>query len=118
MKTRMNTLEDRIDQSVNFLTKDTKGTPMKNWKNYIPMFPISRAEKLKSDLVKRFSAEYAGVAGRLVYQAVNEAYALAAMVGEPLLLLPALAEEKVQKAAAWSDRQSSLLHGNPLALAA
>jgi len=114
----MNIIEARIDQSVNLLTENTKGTPMKNWRNYIPMFPISTAEELKSALVKRFSAEYAGVATRLVYQAVNEAYALAALVGEPLLLLPALAEEKVQNAAAWSDRQSSLLHGNPLALAA
>ena len=91
---------------------------MKNWKNYIPMFPVSTAEQLKSALVKRFSAEYAGVAARLVYQAVNEAYALVSLTTEPLLLLPALAEEKVQSAAAWSARQSLLLHGHPLALAA
>jgi hypothetical protein len=52
--------------------------------------------------VKRLSAEYVGVAARLVYQAVNEAYALVSLTPEPLLLLPALAEEKVQKAAAWS----------------
>jgi len=91
---------------------------MKNWKNYIPMFPISRAEKLKSALVKRFNEEYSGVPSRLVYQAVNEAYALAALAGEPLLMLPVLAEEKVQKAAVWSARQSSLLHGGSLALEA
>jgi hypothetical protein len=118
MKTRMNTIENRIDQSVNLFTQDTKGTPMKSWKNYIPMFPISTAEELKSSLVKRFSAEYAGVATRLIYQAVNEAYALATLAGEPLLMLPVLAEEKVQKTAAWSARQSSLLHGSPLAIAA
>ena len=90
---------------------------MKNWKNYIPAFPISTSEELKSALVKRFSKEYAGVAAaRLIYQAVNEAYALVALTTEPLLLLPALAEEKVQSAAAWSARQSSLLQGHSLAL--
>jgi len=103
----MNIVENKIDRSVNFLTQDTKGGPMKNWKNYIPMFPISRAEELKSTL-----------AARLIYQAVNEAYALAMAMGEPLLLLPALAEEKVQTAAAWQDRQRSVLEGRPLAFAA
>ena len=113
----MNTAEYRIDRSVNLLTENTKGAPMKNWKNYIPMFPISKAEQLKSALVKRLSAEYDGVATRLVYQAVNEAYALVSQTSEPLLLLPALAEEKVQNAAAWSARQSSVpwLHPFPLA---
>jgi hypothetical protein len=114
----MNTAEKRIDQSVNYLTENSKGASMKNWKNYIPSFPISKAEQLKSVLVKRFSAEYAGVAARLIYQAVNEAYALVALTSEPLLLLPALAEEKVQSAAAWSARQSLLLHGGILAFAA
>jgi hypothetical protein len=114
----MKTIENGIDWSVNCATENTKGTPMKNWKNYIPMFPISTAEELKSALVKRFSKEYAGVATRLVYQAVNEAYALAALVGEPLLMLPVLAEEKVQNAAAWSDRQRSLHGAGALALAA
>jgi len=91
---------------------------MKNWKNYIPMFPISKAEQLKSALVKRLSAEYADLATRLVYQAVNEAYALAALAGEPLLMLPVLAEEKVQTAAAWNARQRSLFEGRTLAFAA
>ena len=91
---------------------------MKNLKSHIPLFPISTAEELKSTLVKRLSAEYAAVATRLVYQAVNEAYALAALTLEPLLFLPELAEEKVQKAADWSARQSSLLglHGGGLAV--
>jgi hypothetical protein len=109
----MNTTENRIDQSVNSLTENTL---MKNWKNYIPRFPISMAEELKSDLVKRLSAEYAGVATRLVFQAVNEAYALVSLTTEPLLLLPALAEEKVQSAAAWSARQRSLPWLHPFAL--
>ena len=55
---------------------------------------------------------------RLVHQAVNEAHALAAMTIAPLLFLPALAEEKVQKAAEWSVRQRSLLQPHQLALAA
>jgi len=108
----MNTLEERIDRSVNLLTKNTL---MKNWKNYIPMFPVSTAEKLKSALVKRLSAEYADVATRLVFQAVNEAYAMATQTLEPLLFLPALAEEKVQKAAVWTARQHSLLQTGHLA---
>ena len=91
---------------------------MKNFKNYIPMFPVSTAEELKSDLVKRLITEYASVAARLVYQAVNEAYALVSLTAEPLLLLPALAEEKVQEAAAWSARQDSLIHTGHLEVAA
>jgi hypothetical protein len=113
MNTQMNTIHERIDQSVNLLTQNTL---MKNLKSYIPMFPISKAEHLKSALVKRFSAEYAGLATRLIYQAVNEAYALVSLTGEPLLLLPALAEEKVRSAAAWSARQGSLPWLHPLAL--
>jgi hypothetical protein len=81
---------------------------MKNTNYYTPLFPISMAEKLKSALGKKFSAEYAGVATRLVCQAVNEAYALASLTPEPLLLLPVLAEEKVQSAAARSARRLSL----------
>jgi hypothetical protein len=115
MKTRMNTIDNRIDQSVKPLLENT---PMINFKNYIPSFPISNVEELKSALVKRFSAEYAGVATRLVFQAVNEAYALVSLTSEPLLLLPALAEEKVQSAAVWSARQHSLPWLHPLALVA
>jgi hypothetical protein len=113
----MNTIEKRIDQSVNSIIENMS-TPVKNFKNYIPLFPISKAEELKAALVKRFSAEYAGVATRLVYQAINEAYALVSLTTEPLLLLPALAEEKVQSAAAWTARQRSLPWLDPLALVA
>jgi hypothetical protein len=102
----MNTTEKRIDQSVQLLTEKSL---VKNIRNYVPMFPITKAEELKSALVKKLSAEYDGVATRLVFQAVNEAYALVSLTGEPLLLLPVLAEEKVQSAAAWSARQRSLL---------
>jgi len=111
----MNIDKIRIDQSVNFSTLNTKDTTMKNWKNYIPMFPISTVEAIKSALTRRLIAEYAGVAARLVYQAVNEAHAMASQTLEPLLFLPALAEEKVQQAAAWSARQRALLQTGSLA---
>jgi hypothetical protein len=61
----MSTIEKRIDQSVNFSTENTF---MKNFNNYIPVVPISKAEQLKSALVKRFSAEYAGVATALSFK--------------------------------------------------
>lgn len=77
-----------------------------------------RAEKLKLALVNRLGAEYAGVAGRLIYQAVNEAHALASLTPVPLLVLPTLAEEKVRNAAAWSARQRSVRRGGWAAFAA
>jgi hypothetical protein len=101
----MNTTQSKIDQSVYYRTQYPGG---KSSLNYIPLFPISTAEKLKLALVKKFSAQYANVAARLLYQAVNEAYALVSLTPEPLLLLPALAEEKVQSAAAWTTRQDAL----------
>src|SRR5580698_4721209 len=100
----MNTVDERIDQSVNSLTKNTL---MKNLNSYVSMFPFSKAEQLKSTLVNRFRSEYADVAAQLVCQAVNEAYALVSATSEPLLFLPVLAEEKVQSAAAWSAHQRS-----------
>jgi len=44
----------------------------------------------------------------LVWQAVNEAHALAATTFAPILVMPDLAEEKVRRIAAWSDHQRSL----------
>ena len=75
----------------------------------IPLFPNSTMEKLKAALVRSLSAEYANVESRLVYQAVNEADALASLTETPLLFLPSLAVEKVQKAAAWSAHQREVL---------
>jgi Na+(H+)/acetate symporter ActP len=69
-------------------------------------------EQLKSSLIRRLSSEYASVGARLVHQIVNEAYALASATFAPLLLLPVLAEEKVQNAAAWSAHQNAILHGS------
>lgn len=81
--------------------------------NPINIASDSRAEELKTSLVTRLSVEYAGVGARLVYQTVNEAYALAATCFAPLLLLPLLAEEKVRKAAARSARQQAILPALP-----
>jgi hypothetical protein len=78
----------------------------------------SKEKELKSSLLARLTTEHLDVDASLVYQAVNEAHALASLTTVPLLLLPLLAEEKVQKAAAWSVHQRSLRHGNRLALAA
>jgi RND family efflux transporter MFP subunit len=88
---------------------------MKNLKNIVP---ARRTEELKSALVNRLSAEYAHVSARLIYQAVNEADALASLTTVPLLVLPTLAEEKVQKAAAWFARQRSMLRGDTIAFSA
>jgi hypothetical protein len=72
--------------------------------------PRTAEEELKSSLVRTLADEYAQVSFRLVRQAVNEAHALAATTPVPLLVLPALAEEKVRTAAAWSVRQHAILH--------
>jgi hypothetical protein len=108
----MTNVQKIIDQSVYSLNKSTN---MKNSKNIVP---LTRTEELKSALVNRLSAEYAHVGARLIYQAINEADALASLTTVPLLVLPTLAEEKVQKAAAWSAHQRSVLRGDSLAFAA
>ena len=77
-----------------------------------------KAEELKSALVKKLSADYAHLGYGLVYQAVNEAHALASLTTVPLLFLPLVAEEKVQKAGAWSAQQRSIREGNHVAFAA
>jgi len=78
----------------------------------------SQAEALKSGLVKRLSAEYADVGEGMVRQAVREADALASLTFAPLLVLPDLAEEKVQQAAGLSARGHSLLRRGSIAFAA
>ncbi len=111
----MKTIQKRIDQSVQLLIENT---PAKSANPFKPLFPRSKADKLKSALVRKFTSEYAGVPARLVYQAVNEAYALVSLTPEPLLLLPVLAEEKVQSSAAWTAHQHSLRRLEPFTLAA
>lgn len=107
----MNIGTKRIDWSVNYLTT----TNMNNLKNNNSDV---LTEQLKSSLVRRLSREYAGVGKRLVYQTVNEAYALASETFAPLLLLPVLAEEKVQKLAAWAAHQRAVRFARPAAVAA
>ena len=77
-----------------------------------------REEELKSSLLDSLSTEHAEVAERLIYQAVNEAAALASLTSVPLLVLPGLAEEKARKAAEWSARQRSMLRSSAVAFAA
>jgi hypothetical protein len=107
----MKTLKQRIDWSVK---PSTEITNIKNLKSATAV----HAEELKSALVKRLSMEYADVESRMVFQAVNEAHALAALTFVPLLVLPSLAEEKVQKAALWSAHQRALRGGDHFAFAA
>jgi hypothetical protein len=108
----MKTLKQRIDWSVKPLIEPS------NMRNSEKSIQARKAEELKWSLVKKLSEEYAEVGSRLVFQAVNEAHALASLTSVPLLLLPTLAEEKVQKAAEWSVHQRALLGGEHLAFAA
>ncbi len=78
----------------------------------------SRAEELKTSLLKKLGTEYGGLDGSLVYRAVTEAHALASLTAVPLLVLPLLAEEKVQQAKTWADQQRSVLQGRQFAFAA
>jgi hypothetical protein len=108
----MKNVKRRIDWSVQPLTQSASA------RNCREVISAVRAEELKTDLVRRLSAEYAEVGSRLVFQAVNEAHALASLTSVPLLLLPTLAEEKVQKVAAWAAHQRALLGGEHVAFAA
>jgi len=107
----MKNVKSRFDQSVKLSTENSN---MKNSRDIISL----REKALKSALVRRLSAEYAEVGARLVYQAVNEADALASLTSVPLLVLPTLAEEKVQQAAAWSAHQRAVLGEDRVAFAA
>jgi hypothetical protein len=99
---------------MNYLTKNIRPikTASKAFPNRRFQQPVenynSVENKLKMALVKKLSTEYTGLEPRLVYQAVNEAHALAALTSEPLLFLPALAEEKVQQAEAWASHQRAV----------
>ena len=107
----MKTLKNRIDWSV----KPTNRTENRDAANNAVV--ASKAEQLKTALVEKLSAEYSEVGSRMVFQAVNEAHALASLTVVPLLLLPTLAEEKVQKVAAWAAHQRALLGCDTLAFA-
>jgi hypothetical protein len=108
----MNTAKTRIDWSVKPLNKS------KTARDCREVISAVRAEEIKSDLVERLAAEYAELSPRLVYQAVNEAHALASLTQVPHLVLPTLAEEKVQKVAAWAAHQRAVRGGEQFAFAA
>ena len=63
---------------------------------------------LKAGLLSRFRFEFADVDGEMLKRAVNEADALATLNGLPHLLLPVLAEEKVQAFRQWGIRQAAI----------
>jgi len=108
----MKTMKTRIDWSVKPINKNNVARDCNK------VISAVRAEEIKSDLVEKLAAEYAELSPRLVYQAVNEAHALASLTHVPHLVLPTLAEEKVQKLAAWSTHQRALLGGEHVAFAA
>ncbi len=78
----------------------------------------SKLNQLKARLVRELKAELApALPFSSVAHAVNEAYALASLTAHPHLLFPALAEEKVQAAILWQERQRRILDGQSLAFA-
>src|SRR4051794_7685927 len=78
----------------------------------------SKLEALKNQLVQKFTLEFSDVQARLVRQAVEEAYALATLTIVPQLLLPTLAEEKVQDVRNWTNHQQAIHQHAALAFAA
>lgn len=78
----------------------------------------SKLGQLKNQLVEKFTAEFSDVQAHLVSLAVDEAQALAVLIGVPHLLLPTLAEEKVQGLRNWTAHQQAIYHRPALARAA
>ena len=65
---------------------------------------------VRKKLVTRFQqGPYRRLPDRLLHLAVIEAEALAWTTPEPLLVFPALAEEKVESLLRWAQRQSKLM---------
>jgi len=78
---------------------------------------LTKWHALKERVTEQLVAEYGNsVSTTLLQQAVQEADAIAATTLFPSLFLPALAEEKVQLAYAWSNRQREI-HEQPMAFA-
>jgi hypothetical protein len=64
---------------------------------------------LEEQLTEKLAAEMEGIMPHhLLRQAMNEAEALAWTTRYPLLFLPDLAEEKVQSARQWTNRQQQI----------
>lgn len=78
----------------------------------------AKLEALKERLVQRLAAEFSDLQSALVRRAVDEAGALASLTVIPHLLLPTLAEEKVQIARSWNLRQQEIFRRSSLALSA
>ncbi|MDB6122322.1 MAG: hypothetical protein JWQ71_1315 [Pedosphaera sp.] len=78
----------------------------------------SKLEELKTQLVRRFTSEFSDVQINLVRQAVDEALALASLTIFPHLLLPTLAEEKVQGIRNWTSHQQAIHQHAAFAFAA
>lgn len=70
---------------------------------------LAKLSQLKERVTEKLFAEYGNsVSITLLKQAVQEADSIAATTNFPSLLLPTLAEEKVQLASAWSNRQKEI----------
>lgn len=70
---------------------------------------LNKLNELKERLSAQLAAEYEGAINQaLLRQAINEADSLAATTPFPSLFLPALAEEKVQLAYVWNNRQAAI----------
>src|SRR4051812_27908735 len=78
----------------------------------------SALEALKTQLVRRLTVEFSDLRANLVRQAVDEAQALASLTVVPQLVLPTLAEEKVQSVHNWAVHQRAIFQPPALAWAA
>ncbi len=74
--------------------------------------------ELNNELLESLADAVSGIPEAMVFHALNEANSLAALTPFPLLFLPVLAEEKLQAARVWAERQRRLLGGPEIALAA
>lgn len=70
---------------------------------------LNKLHELKARVTQQLAAEYGNsINPALLQRAVAEADSIAATTLFPGLFLPALAEEKVQLAYAWSNRQKAV----------
>ena len=74
--------------------------------------------ELKNRLTFESGFRYAGSLSEIaIRQAVNEASAMASITAFPLLVFPALADEKLSEARRWQEKQKQII-SRPLLLAA
>lgn len=77
----------------------------------------AKLQRVKDGLVHEFRSRFLGN-DRMLFQALNEAEALAHETGFPVLTYPALAREKVEAVAAWDIQQKRVRRNWYRALAA